>query len=47
MELSQGKKVPEMWRQLGVTEQTYDRWKKEHGGLRMDQAQRLKELLLT
>jgi putative transposase len=42
--LSRGKKVPEMCRKLGVTEQTYYRWKKEYGGLRVDQARRLKEL---
>ncbi|MBM4022446.1 MAG: transposase [Planctomycetes bacterium] len=29
---------------MGVTEQTYYRWKKRFGGLRMDQAKRLKEL---
>ena len=29
---------------LGITEQTYYRWRKEYGGLRMDQAKRLKEL---
>jgi len=31
-------------RQIGVTEQTYYRWRKEYGGLRMDQAKRLKTL---
>ena len=31
-------------RKLGVTEQTYYRWKKEYGGLRVDQAERLKAL---
>ena len=44
VELSRGKKVPEMCRKLGVTEQTYYRWKKEYGGLRVDQAKRLKDL---
>src|SRR5690348_13393152 len=44
VELSRGKKVPEMCRKIGVTEQTYYRWKKEYGGLRMDQAKRLKDL---
>jgi len=29
---------------LGITEQTYYRWRKEYGGLKMDQAKRLKEL---
>ena len=33
-----------MVRKLGVTEQTYYRWKREYGGLRMDQAKRLKDL---
>ena len=32
------------WRKLGITEQTYCRWKKECGGLRVDQAKRLKAL---
>ena len=31
-------------RKLGITEHTYDRWKKEDGGLRVDQAKRLKSL---
>ena len=33
-----------MCRSLGVTEQTYYRWRKEYGGLKMDQAKRLKVL---
>lgn len=40
----QGKTVAEISRQLGVTEQTYFRWRKEYGGLKIDQAERLKEL---
>ncbi len=36
--------MPEVCRKLGVTEQTYYRWRKEYGGLRLDQARRLKEL---
>jgi len=44
VELARGKKVPEACRKIGVTEQTYYRWKKEYGGLRVDQAKRLKEL---
>jgi putative transposase len=44
VELARGKKVPEPCRKIGVTEQTYYRWKKEYGGLRVDQAKRLKEL---
>jgi putative transposase len=42
--LSQGAQVPEVWRKLGVSEQTYYRWRKEYGGMRVDQAKRLKEL---
>ena len=34
--LAQGKKVPQVCQQLGVTQQTYYRWKKEYGGMRMD-----------
>jgi putative transposase len=29
---------------LGITEQTYYRWRREYGGLRLDQAKRLKEI---
>jgi putative transposase len=42
--LSQGATVGEASRKLGVTEQTYYRWRKEYGGLRTEQAQRLKAL---
>ena len=31
-------------KQMGITEQTYYRWRKEYGGLKMDQAKRLKAL---
>ena len=31
-------------KKLGISEQTYYRWRKEYGGLRLDQAKRLKEL---
>ena len=41
---SKGSKVPEACRKIGVSEQTFYRWRKEYGGLRMDQARRLKEL---
>ena len=44
VELSQGRAVGEVCRSLGVTEQTYYRWRKEYGGLKMDQAKRLKEV---
>ena len=42
--LGQGMKVPEVTRQLGVTTQTYYWWRKEYGGLKTDQAKKLKEL---
>ena len=42
--LSQGSAVAEAVRQLGVTEQTYYRWRKEYGGMRVEQTKRLKDL---
>jgi putative transposase len=42
--LSQGHTVGEASRKLGVTEQTYYRWRKEYGGMQVEQAKRLKEL---
>lgn len=42
--LNQGSAVGEVSRKLGITEQTYYRWRKEYGGMRVDQARRLKEL---
>ncbi len=42
--LSQGSTVGEVSRRLGITEQTYYRWRREYGGMRLDQARRLKEL---
>jgi putative transposase len=39
-----GQSLVEVCRQLEITEQTYYRWRKEYGGLRVDQAKRLKEL---
>ena len=41
---SQGKTVAEAVKQQGIAEQTYYRWRKEYGGLKVDQAQHLKEL---
>ena len=40
----QGKSVSEAVRQIGVTIQTYYRWRKEYGGMNRDQLKRLKEL---
>lgn len=42
--LGQGKDVKDVCKQLEVTEQTYYRWRKEYGGLKVDQAKRLKGL---
>jgi transposase-like protein len=42
--LSQGSTVGQACRKIGVTEQTYYRWRKEYGGMRVDQAKRLKGL---
>ena len=39
--LAQGKTSPEVVRKLGVTEQRYERWKREYGGVRTDQAKRI------
>ncbi|MBX9580283.1 MAG: IS3 family transposase [Gemmataceae bacterium] len=44
VELAGGQSVPQACRKLGVSEQTYYRWRKEYGGIRTDQAKRLKEL---
>ena len=39
--LSQGETTGQVCRRLGVSEQTYYRWRKEYGGLKVDQAKRL------
>jgi transposase-like protein len=44
VELGKGQPLSKIVRRLGVTEQTYYRWRKEYGGLRTDQAKRFKEL---
>ena len=44
VELSAGATIKQVSKKLGINEQTYYRWRKEYGGLRMDQAHRLKEL---
>ncbi len=41
---SKGMTVPEICKKLGVTEQTYYRWRKEYGGLKVEQAKRFKDL---
>lgn len=42
--LSKGQPVVQVCRTLGITEQTYYRWRHEYGGLKVDQAKRLKDL---
>ena len=44
LELARGQTIATVVRKLGITDQTYYRWRKEYGGLRTDQARRLKEL---
>jgi putative transposase len=39
-----GKTTPQACREAGIVEQTYYRWRKEYGGLKLDQARRLREL---
>ena len=42
--LGKGMPLEEVMRQLGISDATYYKWRKEYGGLRVDQAKRLKEL---
>ena len=42
--LAQGGITADACRRIGVTEQTYYRWRKEYGGLKIDQARRMKDL---
>ena len=42
--LAQGQTVGEICRRIGVSEQSYYRWRREYGGLKADQARHLKEL---
>ncbi len=42
--ISQGKSVSEVSRQIGISVQTYYRWRKEYGGMGLSQAKRLKDL---
>jgi putative transposase len=44
VELSRGATTSEVCRKIGISDQTYYGWRKEYGGLRIDQAARLKEL---
>lgn len=42
--ISQGQTIPNVCKAIGVSEQTYYRWRKAYGGMKIDQAQRLREL---
>ena len=42
--IANGKTTPQVCKEAGITVQTFYRWRKEYGGLKMDQAKRLKEL---
>jgi transposase-like protein len=42
--LSQGATVAEASKKISITEQTYYRWRKEYGGIRIEQVKRLKDL---
>ena len=42
--VANGKSRPGACKEAGIVEQTYYRWRKEYGGLKVDQARRLKEL---
>ncbi len=42
--VSQGQTVGEICRRIGISEQSYYRWRREYGGLKVDQARRLKVL---
>jgi len=44
VEIANGKTTPQACRDAQITAQTYYRWRKEFGGLKLDQAKRLKEL---
>ena len=42
--LGQGQTIGQVCRPIGISEQSYYRWRREYGGLKVDQARRLKEL---
>ena len=44
VELAEGATVGAVCKKLGVTDHTYYRWRSEYGGMRVDQARRLKQL---
>ena len=44
VKLAKGTAIAQVCKDLGITEQTYYRWRNEYGGLKLDQARRLKDL---
>jgi putative transposase len=42
--LGEGKTIPEAAKDLGISEQTYHRWRNQYGGMKANDAKRLKEL---
>ena len=44
VELARGKRIPEACKQIGVTESSYDRWRNQYGGMKAEEAVRLKKL---
>ena len=44
VEVAKGQSIAHICRKLGISEQTYYKWRKEYGGMKVDQAKRLKEL---
>jgi putative transposase len=42
--LGEGKTIPEAAKELGISENTYHRWRNQYGGMKADDAKRLKEL---
>ena len=42
--LGEGKTIPEAAKELGISEQTFHRWRNQYGGMKADDAKRLKEL---
>ena len=44
VEVAKGQSIAHICRKLGISEQTYYKWRKEYGGMKVDHAKRLKEL---
>ncbi len=44
VEIAQGASIAKACRKIGITDQTYYRWRREYGGLKVDQARRFKDL---